>query len=46
MKLPASLVEHGEGWYWIRGVTDAFHEKENREKLLKPILETLAKKAR
>ncbi len=44
MKVTASLVEHGEGRDWIRGVTDALREKENRDKVLKPLLDALAKK--
>lgn len=44
MKITASLVEHGEGRDWIRGVTDALREKENRDKVLKPFLDALAKK--
>lgn len=45
MKITASLVEHGEGRDWIRGVTDSLREKENRDKILKPFLDELAKKA-
>ncbi|OEZ59884.1 hypothetical protein [Duganella sp. HH105] len=45
MKITASLVEHGEGRDWIRGVTDSLREKENRDKILKPFLDALAKKA-
>ncbi|MHC8390191.1 hypothetical protein ACYZTM_19640 [Pseudomonas sp. MDT2-39-1] len=44
MKITASLIEHGEGRDWIRGVTDSLREKENREKILKPIFELLAEK--
>ena len=44
MKVTASLVEHGEGRDWIRGVTDSLREKENRDKILKPFLDALAKK--
>lgn len=44
MKITASLVENGEGRDWIRGVTDSLREKENRDKILKPFLDALAKK--
>jgi hypothetical protein len=44
MKVTASLVEHGEGRDWIRGVTDALREKENRDKILKPFLDAFASK--
>lgn len=43
MKITASLVEHGQGRDWIRGVTDSLREKENRDKILKPILDALSK---
>ena len=45
MKVTASLIEHGEGRDWIRGVTDALREQENRDKILKTLLDVLAKKA-
>ena len=45
MKITASLVEHGESRDWIRGGTDTLREKENCEKILKPFLDALAKKA-
>lgn len=45
MKITASLVEHGEGRDWIRGVTDSLREKENRDKILKPFLDALTKEA-
>jgi hypothetical protein len=44
MKITASLIEHGEGRDWIRGVTDALREKENRDKVLKSLLDALSKK--
>lgn len=44
MKVTASIVEHGEGRDWIRGVTDSFREQENRDKILKPLLDAIAKK--
>lgn len=44
IKITASLAELGEGRDWIRGVTDSLREKENREKILKPILDALDKK--
>lgn len=43
MKITASLVEHGEGRDWIRGVTDSLRDKENREKILKPFLDAIAR---
>ena len=43
MKITASLVENGQGRDWIRGVTDALREKENRDKILKPFLDALSK---
>lgn len=44
MKVTASVVEHGEGRDWIRGVTNSLREQENRDKILKPILDILSKK--
>lgn len=44
-KITASLVEHGEGRDWIRGVTNALREQENRDKILKPILDAVGKHA-
>ena len=42
-KVTASIVEHGEGRDWIRAVTDSLRKEENREKVLKPILDSLGK---
>ena len=42
-KVVASVVERGKGRDWIRAVTDSLREKENREQILKPILEAIGK---
>lgn len=39
MKVTASVIEHDEGRDWIRGVTDSLREKENREKILQPVID-------
>jgi len=41
MKATASIIEHGEGRDWIRGVTDSLREKENRQKILAPVIDAL-----
>ncbi len=41
MKVTASVAEHGEGRDWIRGVTDALREKENRQAIVQPIIDAL-----
>jgi hypothetical protein len=43
IKVTASIIEHGEGRDWIRGVTDSLREKENRDQILKPILDSISK---
>lgn len=45
IKINASVVEHGEGRDWIRAITKSLQEKENREAILKPILDTINKAA-
>lgn len=42
MKVTASVIEHGEGRDWIRGVTDSLREKENRQKILQPVIDALS----
>ena len=42
-KVVASVVERGQGRDWIRAMTDSLREKENREKILKPILDAIEK---
>ncbi len=44
MKVTASLVEHGDGRDWIRGVTNSLREQEHKDKILKPLLDALIKK--
>jgi hypothetical protein len=44
MKITASVIEHGQGRDWIRGVTDSLRDKENRDKILKPLLDAIAGK--
>lgn len=41
MKVTASIIEHGEGRDWIRGVTNALRATENREKILQPIVDAI-----
>lgn len=42
-KAVASVVERGHGRDWIRAMTDSLREKENRERILKPILDAIEK---
>ncbi len=43
MKITASVVEQGEGRDWIRGVTNSLREKEQRDQILKQILDAIGK---
>jgi hypothetical protein len=44
MKVTASVIEHGQGRGWIRGVTDSLRDKENRKKILQPLVDALLNK--
>ena len=44
MKVTANIIEHGQGRDWIRGVTDALREKENRESIVQPIVDAITGK--
>lgn len=44
MKVTANIIEHGQGRDWIRGVTDALREKENRDSIVKPIVDAITGK--
>lgn len=46
IKVNASVVEHGEGRDWVRAATKSLQDKENRETILKPILDAISKFAK
>lgn len=41
MKVSAFVTEHGEGRDWIRGVTNAQREEENRGRILQPLIDAI-----
>lgn len=43
LKITASLIEHGEGRDWVRGVAVSLREQETKDKALKPIKDALGK---